>query len=685
MPVTVNPNDDAFTEAIDHFENYSQPELGEFLNEQGLLIGGLIQNQRDRIKDNLLSGIITLRDAWDYIDRQEETGHQQIFLFHFAADAAQLLDPLEDLHQLWSRVMEYAKAQASLVNQADPHVDHDSHSLVQYLKSRENCQSLLENLKSREDCQGLLQYIQSLVSEDNPEAVADYLGSLNGEQNSKSGEIRLVDRYLLWPSKVELAGVYARSRPNREIILKFVETRYWEDRVVVDGGFRYDPRLKRSANYFRLNLNNRTAEIRLQNLPLRSRLSLRQELELYREEVRKFLNGFPFIAVLLESAIRRLLISSRAQVSPPKLTVTDWRVDFAGRPLGGGVNPSLLNKFFLTFARYTPLMLTGDWTLGKGTVRASLDGKRHIVGIPKRARGILVAAVLEKILREKPGEFHIDELRLLAKKNKSWQPTLHKYDLLFYDANKKAVTVERMARDTFTPSQEALDVANALREKHPEIFELNFYVRCPETGRRIRQRGADVVFSSSGDVPAEIKCDHAKPKRALLHKTKGMIEAELTYKSAAEKDGRGVLPVVSRYLQRILPPEKALAAFVPIALLIFFILFIVAIAASSWVFSLLAERFPNNNWIAFSGFALVLFFGTGIVVKALGEPATSMAITVFRAVLEFPRTLLGLSPNPRSPAGDSDDPTAPKSLPDSVPTQSPNSSQNQIHESVSKR
>src|ERR1700704_286423 len=129
MSIPVDPNDKALTEAMEHFDSYSQPELGDFLNGQGLLKGGLIQNQRDRIKDNLLSAAITFRDAWDYIDRQEETGHQQIFLFHFAADAAQLLDPLADPHQLWSRLMEYAKARATLVNQEEPHVDYDSQTL----------------------------------------------------------------------------------------------------------------------------------------------------------------------------------------------------------------------------------------------------------------------------------------------------------------------------------------------------------------------------------------------------------------------------------------------------------------------------------------------------------------------------------------------------------------------------
>ncbi|MBC8029812.1 MAG: hypothetical protein H7Z16_06855 [Pyrinomonadaceae bacterium] len=629
MPVPVDPNDEALIEALEHFSSYSQPELEGLFREQELQIGGLIQEQRQRIRESIVSGAISLRDTWDYIDRREESGQQQIFLYRPANDAAELLDQLGDRAHLDSYLMEYAKVRPPVEQEGEAQFErlHDSQTLTEYLESPEERQALANQNETRR--------IKAL-------------------ENGESPEVRVVDRYLYRPRSLELAGVHIRSAPFQHLLLKFIETRYWESQVAMDGGFRYEKRPERSANYFRLNLDNGSAEIRLRNLHPRPRLSLRQELDLYIAELRVLLGDFPFIGVLVEPVIRRLLLSRRARLSSPELTVTDWGVDFVGEPLKGGINPGFVNKVFLAFSSYTGVRLTGNWTVRQGgpVVRAKLDGRSNALGIPKRRDdGDAVTLIIQKVAGQKQRKLQIKPIRQLAKKHERWRPTLAKYDLLFHDSKKRRVTITKMAEKTWTPPQEARDVAEALAAEDPAAFDLTFYVRCPASGRRVRQGGQAIRFPSPGAVPAEIKCEHAKPKRVLWHHTAGMVEAELHYQRKDDDDSVQVLPVLSRYLHTKLPPAKAEATFLPIALLVFFLFFSAAIVGASWVFSALAERFPQTKAIPFLGFALVIFFGSGIVVTALGPPVTTIALTVFRALLGFPKTVLGLGSG--SSGGDS--------------------------------
>jgi len=72
-------------------------------------------------------------------------------------------------------------------------------------------------------------------------------------------------------------------------------------------GKRLESQTERSCNFFIINLADGSAEIRIQLIPSRAKKSLRTEFEIYKNEIRKFVDLDHFSIIPLEPLIKQFI------------------------------------------------------------------------------------------------------------------------------------------------------------------------------------------------------------------------------------------------------------------------------------------------------------------------------------------------------------------------------------------
>jgi hypothetical protein len=405
------------------------------------------------------------------------------------------------------------------------------------------------------------------------------------------------------------------------LLFRWIETRTWEQ--AIQGAANGEPRVERSINFFRLNLETGEAEIRIQRTRPNCELSPIDELRIYRQMLKPYVDLDHFTAVVLDPAMRRLLTAKR-------MTVVRWQIDWPesrGR-LGGNVDPGFVQSLLLRLANYFALDLAGDWLFARGRdsvkrVRASLDGVRNEVLIPNRCTAEEEAVILADI-RGGRRDFRIRQLADVARNRDELRPALEMFDRQFATYRNRDVVLDTVEQE-WVAGPQSVTAARELAGRYPELFRIRYGVRCPDNEKAVEHPLGEPYWSDRAeDIPAQISCAHSK-KKTVVHATEGQVEAVLSFKPPEKAPP--LVPRLTKYAERWLPDgmERQIAAGFTIVL--FALVYVPLLVGTAWAFLQLRERFDSNAglFIIVFTFLVALVFETGIFIVVLGNPIADAA------------------------------------------------------------
>jgi len=602
-------------EAMRRFTHLNLDEQREFARRCGLTLGGNQMQVLQEIEEHL-GPKVPIETAFDYIDERCENGGQHVFLFRLEkGQAARLADPDE--------VLERVRSLRSVPDHA--------------LGDRKLVQDNVYKPLTRETL-----FFETVTESGEPVMAAAYWRD---------------DRLRPEPGK----------EPGRALTAKWVATRKWHQFV---HAARNPTRLdlsERSVSFFSVDCGTGEAELRIQRLNANPELPLREEYERLRRQVDRLLAAEALRPVQIEPAIRRLLTSTMARVVRWKVSWTD-----SGR-LGGGVDPAMVRSLFRRFKNYSADGLAAEWLFGAGPTK-SAEGEATKAGQPVAGKGVVGGATgsdeeeagdgaegratrrvkvkldaltnevlvqrrctsyeMQVVLADVRGGsskgLRTPELERMARKRDAWRPVLQQIERSIGGVQvEKEVDLVRMARESWTTEELALEVAEELSKAYPRLFRLRIRALCPTSGKRAEDTdGRPVAFSCRAEIPKTFRCLHSQPRSLEEHDTAGNLEPVLI--STPEPSGGGVLDRLRPKIEARLG-DSADVFMSLLALLAFAILFSGVTLSISALFLLVSRAFGGGIGVASAlsaPFGLVMLLLAGVVVKALGGPVTRMAVAL---------------------------------------------------------
>jgi len=431
-------------------------------------------------------------------------------------------------------------------------------------------------------------------------------------------------------SEPALVAAYWRGDQRQELFFKWVETRAWQQLV------QSPPELKtyreRSVNFLRVDLQTGAAEIRIQKLNPNPEKSLQEEFALFRAEADKLVDFTHFSPVLIEPVIHRLLTSSTA-------SVVNWKVNWIDSGnLGGGIDPARVRSLFRRFRNFSALSLTANWLFELRKVPVQLDGRTNEVLLRKRCSDYHLQVVLSDIHTVKAAALQIPELNKMAEKTEEWRPILLQIEReLGSQKGQQRTDLRRIARESWFEEDQVFDVAERLATEHPHAFEVQYNLRCPETGQVAEDKNGRLQVLKRDEIPETFECRHTNPNRWEAHESAGNIDAILIFKPL-EKTRPPLLPMIRPTIEHWVGKSNAAKYLNGLALLLFAVLYVPLVWGTAWMFLKLTTLFAGGIPVVMLSvpMGLALLFEAGIVVAVLGDPLTEQA----KRVLEWLTALL---------------------------------------------
>jgi hypothetical protein len=557
-------------EAMRRMTDFDLEEQKEFLRRCGLPVGGNQIQVLQKIEQNLGPQGVPIDTAFDYIDELHENGGQHLFLFRLDKGRAAYLRTFEDRSQVLERVRR----------------------------------------------------VRSL-----PDDALGDRGPVRDELYKPLSRNALFFETKIESSEPVLVATYWRELPRPALFLKWVATREWHQVVQAGANPKRLELRERSASYFRLDLQNGEAELRVQRLHPNPRRPLRDEYELLRRQIGQFLELDAFLPVLVEPAIRRLLTSTDASVVRWQVSWTDSGI------LGGGVDPAMVQSLFRRFKNYSAVALVADWLYEEDgatrSVQAKLDALTNEVLFLKRCTAHEMLIALSDIRRGASARLRAPHFDDMAREREEWRPILQQIERSIGGApGTKEIDLRRMARESWIDEARVFAVAQQLQAAYPNLFELRLSARCPETGRQAVGTEGPVTFVGLAEIAGTFRCRHDQPRRWEEHATAGNVHVVLIVRP---EPSQGAL------LERLQPRVEAWfgisAARVymnMLALLLFTVLYLGVVLLTAASFLKLRQLFGGGTAVAATlaaPFGLVMLLLAGVVVKLLGGPVTRTAIS----------------------------------------------------------
>jgi hypothetical protein len=270
----------------------------------------------------------------------------------------------------------------------------------------------------------------------------DYI--LESLKNQRYGHCYNRNR-LIWTAKYpKLAEVRHKYEAGvGELFLKWVETRSWLQIIPKSVPPRYESRQERSVNFFRMDLKDGTAQIRIQKLQTRPHKTLEAELEIYCEEIGKLFNFDFYEPVPLEPIVKKLL---RGRV----LGIRYWRIDFPnGKFLKGTEDLNIFEILKIRFRNYSVRKIRGYWKnldriWGPENIYTNIDGKSNKLLITRHCDQLQIDSVLGYFKGLKKRPIKITEIKNLAKKRKDLEIILSSIDRNLDQSKDKKVSANEL-------------------------------------------------------------------------------------------------------------------------------------------------------------------------------------------------------------------------------------------------
>lgn len=253
---------------------------------------------------------------------------------------------------------------------------------------------------------------------------------------------------------------------------KWVESRTWK-RNLPGPGLVFQTRVERSINFFVVDAEARTAQIRIQKLQPNPEEKLREELGVYQRQISDLLGedlAELFVHEPLEPLIRKILLSP-----PPSAAIWEWKIESPTKgALSGKGSPGVFLGLLEPFGRFLGEEVECRWKLpegGRPRVSTALKAESNSVEVGKCRRG-QARAVLQQLSRliglGPTWELETDELKDLARDRPDMLPVLLKLDA-YLTSNVRRIEAGRL-QDWWTDVAHIREVFLTLCSRYSKAF-----------------------------------------------------------------------------------------------------------------------------------------------------------------------------------------------------------------------
>ena len=198
----------------------------------------------------------------------------------------------------------------------------------------------LKNVGKKNDGEKYLEKLRS------PEYIKERLGRQKNRFNNNVCRWKANKPFLS-----EVRHNFDKKNKRGELSFKWVQTRQFEKLIKRT----YQTFDERSVNFFIINLEDGSAQLRIQSLPDRSLTTLGEELQTYTKEIEKLLDFDHFTPVSLKPVMQEFLFKK-------VLPITHWSVRTRTGRLQGNRDPSFIQRRFrLPLQGITPQEVRVYW------------------------------------------------------------------------------------------------------------------------------------------------------------------------------------------------------------------------------------------------------------------------------------------------------------------------------------
>ncbi|MCK4766066.1 MAG: hypothetical protein KAW12_27960 [Candidatus Aminicenantes bacterium] len=342
---------------------------------------------------------------------------------------------IKSLKYLRSNIEKLKKQIAKIENRKDHKSKNEkSKNLEAKIKKLEHLKSQIENLKDLqskidelEDQQSKiknLKYLQSMIEKlDDLKLQIKNLKALQSKIDAHGDLQSNIDKllkgipnvFLWWAAQPVLVSVERRKNNGRnEVWFKWVESRLWNERrtdLTVSPTPFFARRMERSVSYFIVDPDNRTAQLRIQQIRPNALKSLKNEYKQFMTEIDKLLGFFHFSRIPMEAVVKEFL--SHENIEPltwemqlpdgayfsakgkPELFFSIFRNILILRKIGMGV----INRIIF-FGRKLSCEFHSaelDWSIPE--VRIKVDGEKDVLTILNECELQQMKTILDTVLK----------------------------------------------------------------------------------------------------------------------------------------------------------------------------------------------------------------------------------------------------------------------------------------------
>lgn len=220
----------------------------------------------------------------------------------------------------------------------------------------------------------------------NPDLVRDLVGDVYDEPIYQWGAAK--------PFLAQAEHTTDSCTGARLLVFKLIEMRKFSR--LIDGGVKTDE--QRSTNFFIVNLRDGFAELRLQKLPRRAHRRLREERELFEEEIRTYLGLDSFFDRFEPIPLERIM-SEMLRKPIYRITRTGFK---SGRDAIPGM-PMIVTVLHALFRNPIPSHMAAYWeceqaVLGRRPLHFRLYGNSNRVAVDGMADPCMVSHILNKMV-----------------------------------------------------------------------------------------------------------------------------------------------------------------------------------------------------------------------------------------------------------------------------------------------
>jgi len=434
-------------EAITTLGHYlTEPFINDFLKRYDLYERNKTKKQKlSVIKSRIAASndLPCFKDIADYIDELKLYGKQNVFLFQLKGNHQIYLNDLKNIIYIKHQLLNYITNKFSNID-----IEQIKSYLIKFLNNELDFSQFNRDQLYAYYCESLFNN-NTLVWEapepDPPNPITSLEPVL--------AEVKLF-----------------RREQVKFLCFKWVETRSYLLKKNKEAPIpTFDREYERSVNFFIINLNNGTSEIRIQSLQDYSDSDLNELLDFYVEEISKVITFSKFSRIPLEPVIKSI-------IDKQILVPSRWQFIYPGKkPLEGKGNPKLFFKLGLPFTNYFGRFIGIKWKYKQKKEKTdkiffSIRGDRDHINfnsITDKSKVDFILSELKKLATE---NIEMDELKIFENLHPEYSRVLLSIDYYFSRLKKLTIKAEYISSEIWLSKNIIIEIFEALAENFPKSF-----------------------------------------------------------------------------------------------------------------------------------------------------------------------------------------------------------------------